>query len=305
MKVRRKSVWAISNYLKPWPSNNLSVMKINHLIPSLARYIQQTPLDGATSEDDKESIAYAIQALTRMLDSRVKVSDVIETGVIPRLVQLLASSSSRAALRKDVLKGIGYFLDGDNDDADAVIDAGLLPALLALVEGQNRELCRMALYNASNIAAGSQSQIRAFLDCGLLKPVVRILMDDFSPIVCRREACWTIANLNTRVSGDRKVVQAFVEGGGVASLSAALLFPDRQPQELAVSGITSLLEGNDSEGSQNRDSILAAIRSSSGPQNLRAIWYSRGGGPQDHELRGACHTLLTRYFPEYSKRARV
>ncbi|KAG8958381.1 Importin alpha subunit (Karyopherin alpha subunit) (Serine-rich RNA polymerase I suppressor protein) [Tulasnella sp. 408] len=208
-------------------------------------------------------------------------------------------------LRRNVLHFIGYFLDGDNDVADVVIDLGLLPALLALIEGENQELCRMALYHASNIAVGSQPQIHAFLDCGFLEPVVLILLDDFSPTRCRHEAGWTVANLSTRVSGDEKAEQAFIEGGGVAGLSAALLLPDRGAKELAISGITSLFEGHDSEGSQSQGSLLAAIRSSSAPQNLRAIRYSRGGGPEDHELRKACHTLLTHHFPEYSKRARV
>ncbi|KAG8958382.1 Importin subunit alpha-4 [Tulasnella sp. 408] len=303
-KVQRRAVWGISNYLNPCPSNNLSVTKIHHLIPCLARYIQQTPLDEATSEDDKESIEFAIQALWRILDRGLERSDVIETGVIPRLVQLLVSSSSSTALQKDVLKCISYFLDGDDDDADVVIHAGLLPALLALIEAKDQEVCRMALYNASNIAAGSQPQIHAFLDCGLLKPVVRILLDDFSPTPCQREACWTMANLSMRVSGDEKVGQAFMEGGGVASLSAALLIPDRKAKELAVWGFTNLLENQDSESYQSTGSIFAVIRSSSGPQNLRTIRYSRGG-LEDHELREACHTLLTRYFPEYSRRARV
>ncbi|KAG9043661.1 Importin subunit alpha-4 [Tulasnella sp. UAMH 9824] len=302
-KVQRRAVCGISNYLNPCSSNNLSVPKISHLVLHLVRYIQQTPLDEATPEDDKESIEYAIQALWRILDRGLKRSDVMETGVTPRLVQLLVGSSSSTAIRKDVLKCISYFLDGEDDDADAVIEAGLLPALLALIEAKDRELCRMALYNASNIAAGSRSQIHAFLDCGLFKPVVRILIDDYSPTPCQREACWTMTHLSMRVSGDEKLGQAFTEGGGVASLSAALLIPDQKTKELAVSGITNLLEGQDLEGSQNRVSISEAFRSSSGPQNLRTIRYSRGS--EDHELREACHTLLTRYFPEYSKRARV
>lgn len=240
-----------------------------------------------------------------MLHHRVKLLDVIETGIIPRLVQLLVGYSydmSSMTLQREALHCLGYFLDGADDDADIVINAGFLPALLALIEHRNPDLCRMALYQASNIAVGSQTQIHAFLECGLLKPVVRILLDDYSPTPCQREAGWTLANLSTRVSGDEKAEQAFMEGGGVAGLSVALLIPNREARKIAIEGFTSLLEGQDSEGSQNGGSILAAIRSSSGPQNLRSILFSRG---EDHELREACHYLLTRYLPEYSKRARV
>lgn len=260
-----------------------------------------TLLDETTPEKDKESIASAIQSLSRILDYGLKRSDVIETGVISRLIQLLVDPSSSKTLRRRASKCISLFLV-DDEDADVLIHAGLLPALLALIEDTNQDRCQMALSNASTIATRSRSQIHAFLDCGLLKPIVRILMDDQSPTPCRREACRTLAKLGKKASGDAKVGQAFMEGGGVASLSAALLIPDQKTKEIAVWGFTNLSEGQDPEGSQSKASLLAAIRSSSGPQNLRAIRYCP---ESEDQLRETCHRLLTRYFPEYSKRARV
>ncbi|KIO22816.1 hypothetical protein M407DRAFT_215885, partial [Tulasnella calospora MUT 4182] len=289
-KVRRRAVWGVSNYLNSWPENNLSIMRVRNL-------------HEAISEDDMKSIIDAIQALCRILDRGVKRSDVIETGVVPRLVHLLADSSFRGATQKHALKCMGYFVDGDDDDADAVIDAGLLPALLVLIEAKNQDLRQMALWNASNIAAGSLSQVYALLDCGLLKLAVGILMDDLSPTICRREACWMVSNLSERVCGDEKIWQAFIEERGAESLSTALLIPDRNTREVAISGITSLLKCQDSEGCQFGAPIFAIIRSSSGPQNLRAIRDSRWF--EDDELRTDCHNLLTHYFPEYSRRARV
>ncbi|KAG8912293.1 hypothetical protein FRC00_004836 [Tulasnella sp. 408] len=207
-----------------------------------------------------------------------------------RLVHLLANPYSSTTIQRRASQCISYFLGGEDDAADAAIDAGLLPALLALIEAKDQDVCRVALYDASGIAAGSQSQVHAFLDCGLLKPVVRIPMNHHSPTRWQREACRTVANLSREALGDEKVGQAFMEGDGVASLSAALLIPDQKTKELAVLGITNLLEGQDSEGSQNRGSLLAAIRNSSGPQNLRAIRYSRE--TEDHKLREDCLNVL-------------
>ncbi|KAG8912294.1 Importin alpha subunit (Karyopherin alpha subunit) (Serine-rich RNA polymerase I suppressor protein) [Tulasnella sp. 408] len=288
--VQRRAVYGIYNYLAPWPSNSLSVLK-------------ETNLDEATSEESKESIATAIECLVRILDRGLKPSDVIETGVIPRLVQLLVDPSSNRTLQSRALKCTSNFLGGDDDDANAVIHAGLLPAILPLIEAKDQDLSRVALHNASKISNGSLSQIHAFLDCGLLKPVVRVLLDDFRSAPCQLDACWTVARLSKRASGDEKVRQAFTEGGGVAGLSAALLIPDQNTKEVAVWGFNKLLGGQVSEGSQGRGPLLAAIRSSEGPQNLRAIRYSRSS--EYNKLREHCHTLLTRYFPEYSKRARV
>ncbi|KIO26190.1 hypothetical protein M407DRAFT_24521 [Tulasnella calospora MUT 4182] len=218
-KAQRRAVWAIFSYLYPWSSRKLPITRINHVLPCLARYIQETPVN----EANMESIEYAVKSLNRIRKHHLQRSDFIGTGVVPRLVKLLANSSSSIALQKHVLKCLGYLVGGTDDETDVAVDAGLLPGLLAPLETTNRDLCRLALRSTSNVAAGSHSQVYALLDSGLLKPVVRILMDDQESTICRREACWTISNLTKKISGDAKLAQAFIEGCCVEALSTALL----------------------------------------------------------------------------------
>ncbi|KAG8909124.1 Importin alpha subunit (Karyopherin alpha subunit) (Serine-rich RNA polymerase I suppressor protein), partial [Tulasnella sp. 417] len=272
---------------------------IKHLLPCLARYVQETPVN----EANMEAIEYAVQSLDRIGDRHLQRTDFIVTGIVPRLVKLLADSSSSITLQKQALRCLGYLVSGTDEDTDVAVDAGLLPALLVPLETKNQYLCQLALWNASNVAAGSHSQVYALLDSGLLKPAVRVLMDDQESIVCRREACWTISNLTRKVSSDAKVAQAFMEGRCVEALSAALLIPDRQVKELAVSGITNVLEWKPPEGSEADGSPLTMLRSASGPQNLRAVRDSRDS--HDRKIKSDCHNLLTRYFPDCSRRARV
>ncbi|KIO18421.1 carbohydrate esterase family 4 protein [Tulasnella calospora MUT 4182] len=250
-----------------------------------------------------DSIECAAEALDRLCKHHPQVTDLIATGVVPRLVKLLADSSSSINLQKRVLECLGYVISGSDDETDVAVDAGLLPGLLVALESKSEALCQSALWNASNVAAGSHSQVYALLDSGLLKPIVRILMDDQESTSSRREACWTILNLTKMVSGDAKVAQALTEGRCVEALSAALLIPDPKVKELAVSGITNVLEWKPPEGSEADEFALTILQSASGAQNLRAVRDSPH--VYDENIKTRCQGLLTRYFPDCSRRARV
>ncbi|KIO28552.1 hypothetical protein M407DRAFT_22290 [Tulasnella calospora MUT 4182] len=217
-KVQREAVWALFCYVNPWHSRKLSITKIEHVLSCLARYIQETPVN----EANMESIEYAVQALDRIHRHDLQRTDFIATGVVPCLVKLLADSSSSITIQKGVLSCLVYVVSGSDHDTDVAVDAGLLPGLLVALETKDGDLCRLALWNASNVAAGSLSQACALLDAGLLKPAVRGLMDDQESARSRSEACWTISNLTDKVSGDAKVAQALIGGHCIEALSAAL-----------------------------------------------------------------------------------
>ncbi|KAG8907807.1 hypothetical protein FRC01_007560 [Tulasnella sp. 417] len=245
-RVQGRAMWAVSLYVKPWPSRLLAVRRVKHLVPLLVRYIQEAPVDEATSDDDKESITFAVRSLSRILDRGVNPSDVIKTGpVVPRLVHLLADSSSGVDLQKEVLDCIDRFIYGGDYETDATIEAGVFPALLIHLETKDEDLCQKALRIASNIAAGTRPQAHALLDCGLLKHAARMLADDQSPLDCRREACWIVASLSHKISGDVKVAQAFIDERCVKGLSTALQIPGVKTRELAITAITNLLQYQD------------------------------------------------------------
>ncbi|KIO28517.1 hypothetical protein M407DRAFT_180217 [Tulasnella calospora MUT 4182] len=296
-KVQRSAVWAIFRYLNP--RHKLPTKRIEHLLPCLARYIQETPVN----EGNMESLEYAVESLDRIRKHHLHRTDFIAAGLVPRLVNLLADPSSSIILLKQVLMCLGYIVSGSDDDTDVAVDAGLLPGLLVPLETKNQYLCQLALWNASNVAAGRHSQVYALIDSGLLQPVVRIVLDDQEPTICRREACWTISNLTQKVSGDAKVAQAFIEGRCFEALSAALLIADPKAKELAISGIHNVLQWKPPQGLEADESPITMLRSASGPQNLRAVRDSRD--VQDEKIKRECQGLLTLYFPDCSRPARV
>ncbi|KAG8945760.1 Importin subunit alpha-4 [Tulasnella sp. 424] len=296
--AQRRAVWATSCYLHPWPSRGLPLNKIKHLLPCLVRYILKTSVD----EANMKSLEYAVKSLQRICDRHLKRSDFIETQVVPRLVQLLADSSSSVPLQNQALLCLGYLVSGDDNDTDVAINAGILPALSVALARGNQHTYEFACWTASNIAAGNQQQLQAVLDSGLLEPVVRILMDGQNNAACRREACWVISDL-TRGAADDRIVQTLIKGRCLEGLSAALLIPDQKAKERAVFGITNLLKWKGALASEEDSSPLTILRSASCPQNLRVVRDSHE--LHDLELKKDCQDILTRYFPEHSRRARV
>ncbi|KAG8940389.1 Importin subunit alpha-4 [Tulasnella sp. 424] len=298
--TQRRAVWAILCYLHPWPPRPPIITRMKHILPCLVRYILDTSID----EANMESLQYAVRALERICCRGLPRSDFVETGVVPRLTQLLADSSSSVALQKQVLMYLSYLVRGDDDDIDVAVNAGLLPALSVALAGAGGDqlVHEIVCWNASNITARNRRQVQAFLDSGLLEPIVRILMDGQNSTGCRRYACSAISNLTAEVADD-KVRRAVIEGHCLDGLAAALLTPDCWSRELAVLGITNVLEWKGSQAPEADSSPLAILRCNSCAQNLRAVRDSRELG--DLKLKNDCHDILTRYFPEYSRRARV
>lgn len=110
-----------------------------------------------------------------------------------RLVELCGSGE--AGLAAAGLRATGNLLTGEEEPTQAVLDAGFLPRLARLltqppkvlqispailcflcelVNGQE-SLRKEAAWAASNVTAGTEAQIQAFIDAGLLPPLVSIL----------------------------------------------------------------------------------------------------------------------------------
>ena len=53
---------------------------------------------------------------------------------------------------------------------------------------------KLAVYAISNIAAGTEQQVQAVVDAGLLPPVVELLSSPATPAEIYKEAAWVITN---------------------------------------------------------------------------------------------------------------
>lgn len=115
--------------------------------------------------------------LTDGPDKRIQAA--VETGVVPRLVELLSESfaSNITQVLTPVLRTIGNIVTGNDFQTDCVINAGGLPNLRNLLSADKDNIVKEAAWSISNITAGNKEQIQAVIDAEILPPLINVLQN--------------------------------------------------------------------------------------------------------------------------------
>lgn len=120
-------------------------------------------------------------ALSYITDgSNDKIQAILETGLIPKLVQLLTSQEETILI--PALRTVGNIVTGNDAQTDAVILAGGLTHLGALLRYHRANIVKETAWAISNIMAGNTNQIQSAISAGLLPPLIEILQ--FVSILC-------------------------------------------------------------------------------------------------------------------------
>lgn len=88
-------------------------------------------------------------------------------------MELLTSSES--VILTPALRTVGNIVTGDDTQTDAIIGAGGLPHLGALLHNQRNNIVKEAAWAISNITAGNTEQIQHVIDAGLIPPLINVL----------------------------------------------------------------------------------------------------------------------------------
>ncbi len=127
-------------------------------------------------------------------NSNDKLQGVIDSGVCPRLVDLLSHPSTSVQTR--ALRSIGNIASGDDTQAQVIIESGALPVLLSLLSSPTDHIRRETCWTISNITAGTSAQVQAVIDANIIPSLIDALHD--SELKTRREACLAISNMTNR-----------------------------------------------------------------------------------------------------------
>ncbi|KAG8983806.1 Importin alpha subunit (Karyopherin alpha subunit) (Serine-rich RNA polymerase I suppressor protein), partial [Tulasnella sp. 427] len=255
-KVKQTAVWALSSYIYSGFSPRMTLEKVEHLLPCITDYIKEAPVDSKSMN----FLGYAVKALHRICSLGLLRSDLIHTGVVGRLVQLVSNPSTSALIKIKALRTLSYLVSGGDDDAQAAIDAGVVPALLVPITcGNKSTACRIA----ANIAVGPLAHALLLLEAGLLKPTIAILLEDTEDIWRRREACLVIANLTGKNEAG-EVRQTLFKADVLQALCVALLIPDLNTRVIAVYGITNFLEKQPPEEAGMENDLIMADQATQG-----------------------------------------
>ena len=265
--MRRVATWTMTNLCSKVPRPDFALTK--PCVAVVARLIQECDAHDTTAHDndhdDDEVTRDAAWTLAYLTDGENdRIQEAINSGAVPRLIQLLDGSVPAAVA--PALRAIGNIVSGTHEQTQCALDSGVLPALARIIESEDDTHHKRASWAVSNITAGSPSQIQAVIDGGMLPPLVSAMeSDDFCT---HKEATWAICNVAQM--GNRAQITRLANEGVIPAM-CVLLDPTCTVPDLGV--ITIVLQAT--------HTILAAGAQAAGANPLAnpfADIYAECGG---------------------------
>ena len=147
--------------------------------------------------------------------------------------------SSESNIVTPALRTVGNFVSGNDDQTQAVIDAGLMSKMQTLLNHPKRIIRKEACWVISNIAAGTQQQINTVLKTkGCMQQVIEMAIS--SEWEVRKEAIWIVSNIAT--GGTDKQIMAAVEAGAIDAICSVLNVNDSKMVLVALDAVDAILK---------------------------------------------------------------
>ncbi|RDX71504.1 Importin subunit alpha-4, partial [Mucuna pruriens] len=227
LSMLRVATWSLSNMVRGNPPLNIDQVKATLTV--LQRLIHLS---------DEEVVTDACWALSYLSDDSFhKIQVIIDTGLCPKLVELLLHPSDSVIV--PALRTLGNIVNGDDDQTQFVIDNRLLPFLHQLLMHEHeKSISKEACWTISNITAGNRAQIQAVIDADIIPHLIGILNDaEFS---IKKEAVWAIINIT--YGGSDEQIRSVASEGCIKPLCDMLSCPDPQVVSICLEGLTNILE---------------------------------------------------------------
>ncbi|KAG2331252.1 hypothetical protein Bca4012_019175 [Brassica carinata] len=253
LSMLRNATWTLSNFCrgKPQPS-------FEQTSPALQ------VLNSLVQSTDDEVLVDACWALAFLSDNTHEhIQAVIDAGVIPRIIQLLAHTSPAVLI--PALRTIGNVVTGNDVQTQTVVDHQVLPSLLDLItKTYKKSIKKEACWAISNITAGSSNQIQAVIEAGVLQALVWVLQN--AEFEVKKEAAWGISNATT--GGTHDQIKFMVSKGCIRPICDLLTCPDPRIVMVCLEAVENILV------------VGEAVKSSglTGEENLFATLVEEAGG---------------------------
>lgn len=151
-----------------------------------------TALELVTSQNLEEQIEGTIE-LKRFATEPKNITTIINTGVIPLLMEFLESNNVQLAREASwTFINLCY---GDNGEVLAIVDMGVVPILVNLVYSNDEEICNNALWALGNIVGNSAEMREYVFSQGITRAMLTVFKMYDKNVEVMRTATWVLDNL--------------------------------------------------------------------------------------------------------------
>ena len=178
--VREQCVWCLGNIAGDGPG----MRDRCHETEAVGKLVAMLNRDPSTSE--RRNIAWTLSNLVR---GKPGVSLEKARPVLDAFVLLCQTDNVQTI--KDILWGLSYISDGENERIQAVIESGVLPLVFQCFTIPNVDIITPALRVIGNIVSGDDTQTQIMIDSGCIIPLGHAVMCDQPHL--RKEGCWALS----------------------------------------------------------------------------------------------------------------